>query len=166
LFVGTLVGVGDLSKRSKKNRSNNQAVGVRPMNRGIRVLTVALALVIGIGLSLGVLRWNSRSTARNFEKLIGRWQRSDGAYVLAIKTIAADGVIEASYYNPKAIHVGKAEASRDGDATKVFVELRDVNYPGSTYTLDYEPASDQLKGIYYQALQRQRFPVAFARMKY
>lgn|GEM_PF-6342117 len=50
----------------------------------------------------------------------------------------------------KAIHVGKAEASRDSDATKVFIELRDVNYPGSTYTLDYEPANDQLKGVYYQ----------------
>jgi len=34
----------------------------------------------------------------------------------------------------------------------VFIELRDVNYPGSTYSLTYEPASDQLKGIYYQAV--------------
>src|SRR5690349_10593320 len=42
-------------------------------------------------------------------------------------------------------------SSRDGNATKVFVELRDVNYPGSIYTLTYEASSDQLKGIYYQA---------------
>jgi hypothetical protein len=48
---------------------------------------------------------------------------------------------------------------------KVFVELRDVNYPGSTYTLTYDPASDQLKGIYYQAVEQQRFPVAFFRAK-
>ena len=137
------------------------------MNRGIRVLTIAVALAIGIGLSLGVLRWNSRSAATyaQFERLIGRWQRSDGGYVLAINTIAPDGVIDASYYNPKTIHVGKAEASREGDATKIFIELRDVNYPSSTYTLDYEPTNDQLKGIYYQAVERQRFPVAFARMK-
>ena len=69
------------------------------------------------------------------------------------------------YFNPKSIHVAKAEASRDGDATKVFIELRDVNYPGSTYTLTYDPASDQLKGIYYQAAEQQRFPVIFMRMK-
>ena len=50
-------------------------------------------------------------------------------------------------------------------AMKVFIELRDVNYPGSTYTLTYDPASDQLKGVYYQAVEKQRFPVAFVRMK-
>ena len=48
---------------------------------------------------------------------------------------------------------------------KVFIELRDVNYPGSTYTLTYDPASDQLKGVYYQAVEKQRFPVAYVRMK-
>ena len=31
--------------------------------------------------------------------------------------------------------------------------------------LTYDPASDQLKGIYYQAVEKQRFPVAFVRMK-
>jgi hypothetical protein len=43
--------------------------------------------------------------------------------------------------------VAKAEAYQDSSATKVFLELRDVNYPGSTYTLTYNPASDQLQGI-------------------
>ena len=52
-----------------------------------------------------------------------------------------------------------------GDAMKVFIELRDVNYPGSTYTLTYDPASDQLKGVYYQAAAFRRFPVAYVRMK-
>lgn len=53
----------------------------------------------------------------------------------------------AGYFNPKSIRVAKAEASRDGGALKVFVELRDVNYPGSTYTLTYDHAGDQLQGI-------------------
>jgi hypothetical protein len=48
---------------------------------------------------------------------------------------------------------------------KVFIELRDLNYPGSTYTLTYDPASDQLKGVDYQAVEKHRFPVAFVRMK-
>ena len=42
---------------------------------------------------------------------------------------------------------------------------RQTNYPGSTYTLTYDPASDQLKGVYYQAVEKQQFPVAFLRMK-
>ena len=40
-----------------------------------------------------------------------------------------------------------------------------MNYPGSTYTLTYDPASDQLKGVYYQAALQQRFEVVFVRMK-
>lgn len=100
-----------------------------------------------------------------FQKLKGQWRRPDGGYVLAIKNIAESGVMDAAYFNPSPIHVAKAEASREGDATKVFIELRDVNYPGSTYALTYESATDQLKGIYYQAVERQNFDVAFVRMK-
>ena len=91
--------------------------------------------------------------------------RPDGGYILEIKRIADNGAMDAAYFNPKSIHVARAEASRDGEATKVFIELRDVNYPGSTYTLTYDPGSDQLKGIYYQAVEQQRFEVNFVRMK-
>ena len=145
----------------------------------------ALALLAAtIVLSLGIWSWKFKSTdissAQNstalanpaasasnseFEKLKGRWQRPDGGYVLEIKSIAANGSLDAGYFNPKSIHFAQAEASREGNAMKVFVELRDVNYPGSTYTLTYDPASDQLKGVYYQAVEKQRFPVAFVRMK-
>ena len=59
---------------------------------------------------------------------------------------------------------GVAATLRDADATKVFIELRDVNYPGSNYSPTYEPASDQLKGIYYQAVEQQRFAVVFMRV--
>jgi hypothetical protein len=100
-----------------------------------------------------------------FQRLKGRWQRLDGGYLVEIRSIADSGVMEAAYYNPRPIHVARAEASRDGGVTKVFMELRDENYPGSTYTLTYDPASDQLRGIYYQAVERQRFPVALVRMR-
>ena len=89
----------------------------------------------------------------------------NGTKQINIAIVDNDGSTDAGYFNPKSIRVAKAEASREGDATKVFLELRDVNYPGSTYSLTYDPASDQLKGIYYQAVEQQRFPVAFARMK-
>ena len=38
-------------------------------------------------------------------------------------------------------------------------------YPGSTYTLTYNPAKDMLVGFYYQAAMQQNFDVVFARMK-
>lgn len=98
-----------------------------------------------------------------FQKLKGKWLRPDGGYVLEIKTVEDGGELDAAYLNPKPIHVAKAEASMDGAVMKVFIELRDVNYPGSTYTLTYLPENDQLSGIYYQALQQQRFEVVFVR---
>ena len=104
-------------------------------------------------------------TKSNFQNFKGRWQRTDGGYVLEIKSIAANGSIDAGYFNPKSIHVATAEASRDGEEMKMFIELRDVNYPGSTYMLSYDRGSDQLKGVYFQAVDKQRFSVVFVRMK-
>jgi hypothetical protein len=43
--------------------------------------------------------------------------------------------------------------------------LRDVNYLGSTYTLEYNPESDQLFGQYFQAALQQTFEVVFSRQK-
>jgi hypothetical protein len=40
-----------------------------------------------------------------------------------------------------------------------------VNYPGSTYTLRYDAATDQLKGIYFQAAQGAQYEVYFARRR-
>lgn len=138
----------------------------------------AVLLAATVVLALGFWWWKFKSAdiflaanpitseiTSEFQKLKGRWQRPDGGYIMDIKSVASDGAMDAAYFNPKSIHIAKAEASRDGADMKVFIELRDANYPGSTYTLTYDPASDQLKGIYYQAVERQRFPVAFVRMK-
>jgi hypothetical protein len=99
----------------------------------------------------------------NFEKLKGRWLRPDGGYLVDIRGVDETGKMDASYFNPKPINVSKAEAFLKGGVATVFIELRDVNYPGSTYTLAYDPENDQLRGIYFQALQQQTFEVAFVR---
>jgi hypothetical protein len=97
--------------------------------------------------------------------LKGRWQRPDGGYVIEIKNIDQLGKMEVAYFNPRPIHVAKADAARDGSTIKVFIELRDVFYPGSTYHLTYDPKSDQLKGTYFQAALKQTFEVVFDRLK-
>jgi hypothetical protein len=100
-----------------------------------------------------------------FEKLKGRWQRPDGGYIVEIRNVEPGGKLDASYFNPQSIHVAQAEATQEGAATKVFIELRDVNYPGSTYNLMYEAKRDQLLGVYYQAALQQQFEVVFERMR-
>ena len=97
--------------------------------------------------------------------LVGRWVRTDSPYVIEIRGVGRDGSLEAAYFNPRPIRVSRAEAQRDSDTLQVFVELRDVNYPGSTYTLVYNRAQDLLQGIYFQAVEGQRFDVSFARLR-
>jgi hypothetical protein len=99
----------------------------------------------------------------DFQQLIGQWVRSDGGYVIDVKSVDANGKLDAAYLNPNPINVAQAEASLDGAAINVFVELRDVNYPGSTYDLTLNAAANQLRGIYFQAAQQQQFDVTFDR---
>ena len=160
-----------LSEQPKEN-SNTKSSSASTTKRGIYVLVVALLAAVSLFL---IGSWWRHKAFENppaagskdtFERLAGRWQRPDGGYILAIKSVANSGAIDAAYFNPRGpIHVARAEASLDGTTVKVFVELRDVNYPGSTYALTYDAASDQLKGIYYQAVEKQRFPVAFLRIQ-
>ncbi|MFH0953262.1 MAG: hypothetical protein V1873_02920 [Verrucomicrobiota bacterium] len=115
--------------------------------------------------SLAGLWGCARSAKPGLETLMGRWVRPDGGYIVEIKNVAKDGAIDAAYFNPDPIHVARAEAFREAGALKVFIELRDVNYPGSTYTLTYNPVADRLEGIYYQAAIKQDFEVYFERSK-
>jgi len=100
-----------------------------------------------------------------FEQLKGRWVRPDGGYIIEITSVGEDGQLDAKYYNPRSIHVEKAEAVQKDGKTEVFIELQDINYPGSTYRLRYNAEKEVLEGIYFQALERQQFQIYFKRMK-
>lgn len=100
-----------------------------------------------------------------FDRLKGRWLRPDGGYVIEIRGIDPSGKMDVGYFNPRPINVSQAQATQEGTTTKVFIELRDINYPGSTYTLTYDPQDDQLKGVYFQAALKQSFEVVFDRLK-
>jgi uncharacterized protein (DUF2147 family) len=103
--------------------------------------------------------------APDFEKLKGRWLRDSGGYVIEVRGVGTGGKVDAAYFNPRSIHVGKAEASKKGGNLSLVVELRDVNYPGSTYTLTYDSRNDRLVGRYYQAVTGETFDVYFLRLR-
>jgi hypothetical protein len=105
------------------------------------------------------------SRQAELQTLEGRWVRLDGGYILALGEVTKVGSVKASYFNPRPINVSRAEVRRIAGALAVLVELRDVNYPGSTYTLQYDPATDRLKGAYFQAVEKQTFVVEFVRAK-
>jgi hypothetical protein len=99
------------------------------------------------------------------QRLIGRWVRPDGGYILELKEVAKDGSLKAAYFNPRPINVAKAELSRKDGKLRVFIELRDVNYPGSTYNLRYDPKTDRLLGTYFQAVQGETYDIEFVRAR-
>jgi uncharacterized protein (DUF2147 family) len=101
----------------------------------------------------------------SFDVLKGRWLRPDGGYIIQIRSIDGSGKMEAGYFNPRPINVSKAEAKQESGKMRVFIELSDTGYPGSIYTLTYDPREDVLRGVYFQAALKQSFDVYFTRMK-
>jgi hypothetical protein len=106
----------------------------------------------------------SGQPAVNPQTILGRWLRPDGGYVLEIRDIRPDNTVDAAYFNPRPINVALARVSAAEGAVRLFVELRDAGYPGSTYDLVYQGSPEQLAGTYHQAAIGQRFDVVFTRM--
>jgi hypothetical protein len=161
---------------SKARRKRAAPQGRAATSRGRALAAVAVAAG---AVAAAWLLWTPRSpvspapaapaspstAAPTFSPLIGSWVRPDGGYVLTVSGIAPEGAAAVSYFNPRPIRVGRAEARKDGAAVGLFVEFADRDYPGSTYTLAYDPQNDVLRGIYYQAVQRATYDVVFVRQR-
>lgn len=126
---------------------------------------IRIAFFLAIGLAYGFLLspLAFAQAPPDLMALRGRWVRTDGGYVIDIKSVDPGGQLQAAYYNPNPINVSRAQATRSGAAVTVFIELRAPGYPGSTYTLIHDRQSDTLKGIYHQATLQQNFEVVFVR---
>jgi hypothetical protein len=98
-------------------------------------------------------------------RLTGKWQRSDGTYILEIVSADESGKLTARYFNPNPINVEKAEWKILKNSLFIQVILRDVNYPGSAYTLEYSAEKGYLYGNYFQAVEKTNYDVMFIRTK-
>ena len=137
-------------------------------NKTIYIIAAAVVLVIAlIFLSTNsnedTVSSNKKSADKNL--LVGDWVRTDASYLIKINKVNDGGTLEAQYFNPKPINVGTANWEENHGNLEIIVELQDVNYPGSTYTLSYLPDRDILAGEYYQAVQGSTFYVEFVKKK-
>jgi hypothetical protein len=98
-----------------------------------------------------------------FDALIGGWSRTDGNYHIVIRSVGADGVLQAMYFNPNPLPFSLAQARREGGAVHARFELQAGGYNGSNYELRLDAANERLVGIYYQAVAKQSFEVQFTR---
>jgi len=146
--------------RLRKKKRNHLTAAPPAVWRRL-LLPAAIALVVVVGSAAGIW-WSGSHTP--FAKLTGKWQRPDGGYTVDVTGVDPGGKMDAAYFNPKPIHVAKAQASLSNEIVCVFIELRDINYPGSTYHLKYDAKNDRLEGIYFQAALGQTFDVYFERV--
>ena len=127
------------------------------------ILLVSWLLLPGTASAESGKDGRAKRAQTDYGRIEGKWLRPDGGYVLELSDVKSEGKLKAAYFNPRPINVGKAEWRSMDDRIQVFVELQDVNYPGSTYTLIYDPEHDRLNGFYYQAVVKGTFDVVFVR---
>lgn len=143
---------------------NRELIGKRALLVYLLSFLLGLAVLTGHA-SIAVSAEKASSAPGDFKRLEGRWTRPDGGYVLELKDIKKDGSISAAYYNPRPVKVFRAEAGRKDGTITLYVELRDINYPGSNYNLVYDAKTDRLRGTYFQAVERRAFQIEFMRTK-
>ena len=169
-----------MSAGKGKKKSKKEHLGGR-RSAPIRKLFVSLGILAGLAIVVVVLmavksgRETERKSAApavtpraqgpNTQRLVGNWVRTDGGYIIAVRSVDPEGRVDAAYFNPRKINVSRAEAAVKGKTAKLFIELRDEGYPGSTYTLEYDSTNDSLVGVYFQAVLQQSFNVIFVRLE-
>ena len=106
-----------------------------------------------------------QKTTADKEVLVGNWERTDAPYQIKITELLDEGTMKAGYFNPKSINVASALWAFTDGVLKIYIELRDENYPGSNYNLIYYPEKDLLAGKYFQAVEKVTYDVGFIRAK-
>lgn len=129
------------------------------------IITIILVFMATIWLVFVITQINQNSDFKSAQSIEGEWIRPDGGYLLKIENVKAEGTIGVSYFNPKSIHVHLGMWKIEENKLYLFIELRDVNYPGSKYTLVYVKDEDVLRGTYLQAATNQTYNVLFVRKR-
>jgi len=124
-----------------------------------------IPIMLFLWLSSFTIASNPQSNSSDYKDLIGYWIRPDGGYTLVINGVDDAGNMNAQYYNPKSINVAEAKASLESDRTNIYIEMQDVGYPGSSYSLTLDSEARRLVGTYYHAISKKNIQIYFVRGK-
>jgi hypothetical protein len=95
----------------------------------------------------------------------GVWGRTDGAGEINISVVLDNGLLTATFCNPKSITIEKAVWTNSSDVLRIYIIFREDNYPGSSFSLNYLAEKDLLLGVYFDALTNESQTVTFKRIK-
>ena len=136
------------------------------MKNHLKIICLSLLLAGGLLIpfqSLFAAKTAAPAAQRDYTVLGGEWLRTDGNYLVKVSEVQTDGKAVVKYFNPKPIHVEKSAISTQKGLVKLFIQLQDTGYEGSTYTLYYYVEKDALAGFYYQATMDRTYKVIFMR---
>ena len=125
------------------------------------ILAVAVLIVQWLGGGTGLAQ-NTGIYSPDLLAMQGRWVRTDAPYTIELRQDKSQ-VLQASYFNPRQIHVEETRTAHEKGLQYVMIKLQDVNYQGSVYLLYYDREQDALLGIYMHGASGQRFQVGFTR---
>jgi hypothetical protein len=131
----------------------------------LALVSIVAATAQGPAPTQGATSAPSAAASIDVDVLKGAWVRPDGGYLIVIRSVGPGGQLDAMYFNPNPLPFAQARALPEGATLRAYFELQAGGYAGSTYKLTYDPASDQLRGIYYQAVAKQSFDVHFLRKR-
>lgn len=97
--------------------------------------------------------------------LKGIWGRTEGPGEINISEVVDNGVLKATFYNPKLINIEKAVWTNSSDVLRIYILLREDNYLGSSFSLNYIAEKDILLGVYFDALTNESYTTSFKRVK-
>ena len=163
-------GLSPCGLRSSGDTKRKMLKKVRNRKNSILIAVAALAFAafswtfIGSALSEQEQDLQNKSGFAQAQRLKGKWVRPDGGYRLVIEDVKPDGSLKASYYNPGKINVSISNWKVENEHLHLFIELRDTNYPGSTYSLVYAKEQDVLDGTYFQAVTKESYSIGFLRI--
>jgi hypothetical protein len=106
-----------------------------------------------------------RSKKHDKNLIKGIWGRTDGAGEINISEVLDNGLLKATFCNPKSINIEKAVWTNSSDVLRIYILFREDNYPGSSFTLNYMAEKDLLLGMYFDALANESQTVTFKRVK-
>jgi len=136
------------------------------MFRKILFLVISIVLIFSISSCQNSSDQHTEDKSETNKTLLeGDWHRTDAGYRILISKVNDDGNLTAQYFNPNPIKVECANWEESYNNLKVTIELRDFNYPGSTYRLSYLPDNDIFAGEYFQAVEGITFYFEFSRNK-
>lgn len=129
-----------------------------------RVLILLITILSTLILLDDRVQGEEDTSKLDYSVVAGQWQRTDSSrYMLKVSNVMPDGLVTVEYFNPKPIHVENSSISTQKGLIKLFIELRDKMYDGSTYTLYYFEEKDALVGFYFHALSQNTYEVIFLR---